>query len=147
MPAQAKAAADNTPAHWPALSPGDIVWCIVPYIDAQGIETLTRHPALVTALNDKTRVVQVSVFGGASMQARRALKSSDLAIYETDPWFAKTGLHHETVFHLDESYVLRYTDAYFAEGASGSPLIGKLDASNAKLRQRLTKALMHAKQL
>jgi hypothetical protein len=135
----------KTPAHWPQLAPGDIVWCIVPYVDAHGVESLKRHPALVTALNDATRVVQVSVFGGASLQPKQPVKSTDLAIYESDPWFDMTGLHHNTVFHLDESYLMLYTDAYFVEGVSGSPWIGKLDAKHPKLRQRLTRALMHGK--
>ncbi len=146
MAAPKQAALGKTPAHWPQLAPGDVVWCIVPYVDAKGVESLKRHPALVMALDDATRVVQVSIFGGASLQPRQPVKSTDLVIYETDPWFDMTGLHHNTVFHLNESYRMLYTDAYFVEGVNGSPLIGKLDAKNVKLRQRLAKALTYAKQ-
>lgn len=136
---------------WPAPKPADIVWCYVPYEQADGSMSLVRHPALVVAVDEAQAIVQVAVMGGTShrktewSRIKRARKAWDLLIESKDPWFAATGLANDTLFHLERRYVLPYTPEHFHAPPGGSPKIGVLDGSHPALIDRYRRASLAAR--
>jgi hypothetical protein len=126
----------------PAPAVGDIVWCIVPYMDDVGSISKTRHPALVMAVDDALKSIQVAVVGGASERGKHPQRATDLQIKVSDPWFADTGLQNDTVFHMARRYVLPYTAEHFVIGASGTPKMGRLNPKYPALVNKMRKALM-----
>jgi hypothetical protein len=135
---------------WPAPKPADIVWCYVPYEQADGSTSLVRHPALVVAVDSAKSRVQVVVMGGTSYRKtewsriKRACKAWDLLLETTDPWFAATGLSNDTLFHLERRYVLPYTPEYFFAPSGGSPKLGVLDGSHPALLEKYRRASLAA---
>ncbi len=131
---------------WPAPKPADIVWCYVPYDNADGTTSLVRHPALVVAVDEAQGMVQVAVMGGTSYRknewsrVKRARKAWDLLIETKDQWFAATGLTNDTLFHLERSYVLPYTPEHFYAPAGGGPKLGVLDGNPPALVDRYRRA-------
>ncbi len=137
---------------WSPPQVGDIVWCYVPYDQADGSTSLVRHPALVLAVDAAHAVVQVAVAGGTSFrknewgQIKRARKAWDLLIETQDPWFAATGLFNDTLFHLERRYVLPYTPKHFFAPPGSEPKIGALDAGFPALRDKLQRVMQAAHQ-
>jgi hypothetical protein len=129
---------------WAAPEVGDIVWCIVPYVDHAGRTSQVRHPALILAVDAHLKAVQVAVVGGASERGKRARKSTDLLIQTTDVWFKETGLVNDTVFHFERRYHLPYTPAHFVASVGGTPKLGALSAKHPELVDRLRRALRAA---
>lgn len=128
----------------PAPDVGDIVWCIVPYVDSQSRISQTRHPALVMAVDVDSKSIEVVVIGGASERGKHPKRASDLLIQTSDPWFADTGLQNDTVFHMARRYTLPYNAANFVVGTSGTPKIGALNPKFPELVARMRKALRAA---
>ena len=137
---------------WPAPKPADIVWCCVPYDNADASTSLVRHPALVVAVDDVQALVQVAVMGGTSHRksewgrVKRARKAWDLLLETKDPWFAATGLANDTLFHLDRRYVLPYTPEHFFATAGGAPKLGVLDDNYPALIDRYRRASLAVRQ-
>lgn len=136
------AAADRK---WQAPNVGDIVWCIVPYIDHSGRVSKVRHPALVMAVNASQRIAQVVVLGGASERGKRPRNATDLLIKTTDPWFHETGLFNDTVFHFSRRYTLPYTQEHFVASVHGTPKFGELSPKYPALVAKVARALMAAR--
>lgn len=136
---------------WVLPKVGDIVWCYVPYDQADGSTSQVRHPALVVAVDSGRGAqvaVQVAVMGGTSFRKtewggiKRTRKAWDLLLEAKDPWFKATGLMNDTLFHMQQRYVLPYTPEHFFAPAGGSPKLGFLDGSHVALRERLQRALL-----
>jgi hypothetical protein len=131
-------------ANMPAPIVGDIVWCIVPYLDNAGRVSQTRHPALVMAVDAQSKSIQVVIVGGASERGKHPKRATDLQIKTTDAWFADTGLQNNTIFHMARRYTLPYNAEHFVVGISGTPKIGSLNSKYPELINRMRRALAAA---
>ncbi|MBC7379436.1 MAG: hypothetical protein H7346_18615 [Burkholderiaceae bacterium] len=141
---------------WPTPKQFDIVWCKFPY---NGHPSAQRHPCLILTIADEQAgsPLYLIVAGGtsANKQGRwiRASKATDFVVQE--PGLLKAaGLANATAF-LFEAFktqadgvmtggsllTLPYTDDFFvAVAPAKTPVIGKLDLGNAKVKDAFIKA-------
>ena len=139
---------------WGTPRSGDIVWCYVPYRDQQGRIAHTRHPALVLDVDPAdsgpaSQAVTVVIAGGSSLRkpgqastAGRLQRAVDFRIDATDACFARTGLQHATLFHLnaDNVHRLPYNEDFFVAPPGKTPRMGRLDPTDKAVMTRLAQA-------
>jgi hypothetical protein len=118
---------------WPLPAPGDVVWCLFPYLPELEPGPKPR-PAIVLGVERKEDGAVLQVVYGTS-QAVTRLKTGEFAIskLKEPAAYAQAGMAYDTKFDFKKTIELPWTDRYFKSAPhkpyGNTPKLGTLHAT------------------